>query len=148
MKRALFLMAAGAFLAAFTVMAAASASDAMGSKPESTERTDVYYVCNCGPDCDCNSVSTEPGKCKCGKDMVQMHLLDIQDGKAKFCTCGAECDCKLDPKDPNKCGCGKPVKVVDLKGKYVCACGPDCKCNTISDKPGKCRCGEDLKLVE
>jgi len=140
------LTVAGMFFAACMVLSlGVSASYAMGSN---NERTDVYYVCGCGPDCNCNSMSTEPGKCKCGKEMVQMHLLDIRDGKALFCTCGPDCTCKLDPNDPTKCGCGKPVKVVDLKGKYICACGPDCKCNTISDKPGKCRCGQTMKLVE
>ncbi len=24
------------------------------------------YVCNCGPDCKCNTVSVNPGKCSCG----------------------------------------------------------------------------------
>ncbi len=147
MKNLLLSMWVGALFACCLVLASGpGVSYAMGSSQP--ERTDLYYVCGCGPDCNCNSVSKEPGKCKCGKDMVQMHLLDIQDGKALFCTCGAECTCKLDPNDPTKCGCGKPVKVVDLKGKYVCACGKDCKCGSISDTPGKCRCGQEMKMVE
>ena len=27
-------------------------------------RQDVLYYCNCGPECNCNSVSTHPGNCK------------------------------------------------------------------------------------
>ncbi len=111
------------------------------------EKSKVYYVCNCKDDCKCNSVSTEPGKCKCGSEMKAMHLLAIENGTGIFCRCGADCTCERSKDDPNKCGCGKPVKKVDLKGKYVCACGADCKCNTISDKPGKCSCGKDLKQL-
>jgi len=34
-------------------------------------KTTGKYVCNCGPGCDCNSVSQTPGKCACGKDLVE-----------------------------------------------------------------------------
>ena len=108
----------------------------------------AYYVCNCGPDCKCDTVLSEPGKCKCGKDAAPMHLLAIEGDTAIFCTCGADCTCKRSAEDPNMCGCGKPVKKVSLKGKYVCACGPDCKCGTISDKPGNCSCGSPMKQVQ
>jgi hypothetical protein len=116
-------------------------------RAEEAAKNPAYYVCNCGADCKCDSISSEPGKCSCGKDMVQMHLLSIEGDKAYLCTCGKDCDCKMDPNDKTKCGCGKPVKTVGLKGKYVCACGPDCTCGMISDKPGKCGCGKELKQV-
>jgi len=115
---------------------------------EEAKKAPVYYVCGCGADCNCGAISTEPGKCKCGKDMVQMHLLSVEGSDALLCTCGADCNCKIDPSDKTKCGCGKPVKTVSIKGKYACACGPDCSCGMISDKPGKCGCGKDLKMVE
>ncbi len=111
------------------------------------DKSKVYYVCNCGQDCKCDTISKEPGKCKCGKDLVAMHLLDIEKDKAVFCQCGGECTCERSKDDPSKCGCGKPVKMVSLKGYYVCACGPDCKCGAISDKPGKCGCGKEMKQV-
>lgn len=111
------------------------------------DKSKVYHVCNCKDDCKCNSISQEPGKCKCGTEMTAMHLLAIEKDTAVLCRCGAECTCERSKDDPNKCGCGKPVKKVDLKGKYVCGCGTDCKCNTISDKPGKCGCGKDLKQI-
>ncbi|MCP5531870.1 MAG: hypothetical protein H7A48_01735 [Akkermansiaceae bacterium] len=28
------------------------------------------YVCDCGPDCTCTTVSDKPGKCGCGRDLV------------------------------------------------------------------------------
>lgn len=27
------------------------------------------YACACGPDCPCNTISQNPGKCTCGKEM-------------------------------------------------------------------------------
>lgn len=106
-----------------------------------------YYVCNCMDDCTCNTISREPGKCKCGSDLMGMHLLAIEKDTAVFCRCGTECTCERSKDDPDKCGCGKPVKKVSLKGKYVCACGADCACNSISDSPGKCACGKDMRQV-
>jgi hypothetical protein len=111
-------------------------------------KSNILYVCNCGPECKCNTVSTKPGKCGCGVELVPMRILRIEGDEAVLCTCGKGCMCKSDPNDPAKCGCGKPVKRVSLKGLYVCACGAGCDCNTVSDKPGKCRCNKDLRKVE
>jgi hypothetical protein len=111
------------------------------------DKSKVYYVCNCGADCKCDTISKEAGKCKCGKDTVAMHLLAIEKDMAVFCQCGAECTCERSKDDPSKCGCGKPVKMVSVKGKYVCACGDNCQCGAISDKPGKCGCGKEMKQV-
>ncbi len=113
-------------------------------------RSDVLYYCDCGPDCHCNSVSTEPGNCKCGKPMKWGHVLKVEGDEALLCTCAEGCKCSLDPKDPAKCGCGQPVKRVSLKGTgiYFCNCGGSCMCNTVSNTPGKCKCGMDLKKVD
>jgi hypothetical protein len=27
------------------------------------------YVCSCGADCNCGTISDQPGKCHCGKDL-------------------------------------------------------------------------------
>ena len=113
----------------------------------SADKSQVYYVCNCADDCKCNSISKEPGKCTCGKELAAMHMLEIEKNTAVLCRCGADCNCERSKKDPNLCGCGKPVKFVDLKGKYACACGAGCKCNTVSDKPGKCTCGKEMKKI-
>lgn len=111
------------------------------------DKSKVYYVCNCKDNCACNTISKDPGKCKCGTELTAMHLLAIEKDTAVFCRCGSECTCERSKDDPSKCGCGKPVKIVSLKGKYVCGCGADCNCGTISDKPGKCNCGKDLKQI-
>lgn len=108
----------------------------------------ILYVCNCSDNCTCNTVSKHPGKCSCGKKMVQMHVLKIEGSEAILCTCGKGCSCKMDKDDPEKCGCGKPVKRVSIKGLYVCGCSDNCTCNTVSKKPGKCPCGVKLKKVE
>jgi len=107
----------------------------------------ILYVCNCGKDCKCDTVSRTPGKCQCGKKTMAMHVLKIEDDEAILCTCGKKCACRFNAADPTKCGCGQPVKRVSLKGMYVCGCGEGCTCQTISDKPGKCRCGNALKKV-
>ena len=120
----------------------------MQSTAADTERHDVLYTCDCGAGCDCNTVSTTPGKCKCGKEMKWGHVLKIEGNEAILCTCGEGCQCGgLDAKDPSKCVCGMPVKRVSREGTgiYFCNCGSGCYCNTVSDQPGKCKCGMDLK---
>jgi len=113
-------------------------------------RQDVLYYCNCGPECNCNSLSTHPGNCKCGQPMKWGHVLKIEGNEAIVCTCDEGCKCNLDRKDPTKCSCGKPVKRINLKGTgiYFCNCGGSCMCNTVSDKPGKCKCSMQLKRVD
>ena len=111
------------------------------------DKSKVYYVCNCKDDCACNTVSKEPGNCKCGKELVAVHALAVDTETGIFCRCGAECSCERSKSDPDKCGCGKPVKKVNLKGKYVCACGADCQCLSISEKPGNCNCGKAMKQI-
>ncbi len=117
------------------------------AEEKSPEDSAVYYICNCGPDCNCNAISDKPGNCGCGKPLKQTHLLAIENGNALFCTCGPGCRCKIDEKDHSKCGCGNPVRKMSLKGKYICSCGEGCACNAISDKPGNCKCGKPLKQV-
>lgn len=149
MKKAVLL---GLF-ALMMAMVATGFVFAQGEKAKSDAETikgsgNILYVCNCGGDCKCkNGVSTKPGKCGCGGDLVPMHALKIEKDEALVCQCGKGCSCKFDPANPTKCGCGKPVKRVSIKGLYACACGVGC-CATISDKPGKCGCGADLKKIE
>ena len=118
------------------------------------DKGQAYYVCNCADDCKCNSFSNEPGTCSCGKELVAMHMVEIEKNTAVLCRCGADCNCERSIKDPTLCGCGKPVKKVDITGKYACACGyrscvcsGSCQCNTVSDKPGKCGCGKEMKKI-
>jgi len=113
------------------------------------ERKDLLYSCACGESCDCGTVSTKPGKCSCGKEMRETHVLKVEGDEAIVCTCGGGCKCELDAKDPTKCGCGKAVDWVDLKGSglYFCNCGGSCMCNTVSGKPGECKCGMKQKQV-
>jgi hypothetical protein len=108
--------------------------------------TSVIYWCACGPECTCNSVSTKPGTCSCGKEMAGGHVVFMEGTTALACTCGPACTCAIDPKDHTKCGCGKPIKRINLEGTglYFCNCGGSCGCNTVSDKPGACTCGMPL----
>jgi len=110
-------------------------------------RADVLYSCACGDGCDCNSVSTKPGNCRCGKPMAWGHVVKVEGSEALVCRCAEGCNCKQDAADPTKCGCGKPLKRVDLSGSglFFCNCGGSCTCNTLSAEPGNCKCGMPLK---
>ncbi len=102
--------------------------------------TQCVYACP-----DCETMTLKAGKCeKCGKDMVQRHMLGIKDGKAMLCDCAAGCKCDAKGMKDGKCACGKEVKMVSCKGLYVCPMG----CPEISDKAGKCACGMETKKVE
>lgn len=120
---------------------------AIGSAAQTDARADVLYTCACGDDCNCNSMSKEPGNCKCGKSMAWGHAIRVEGDEALLCTCAESCKCSIDPNDPNKCSCGKPVKRISMKGTgmYFCNCGGSCTCNTVSDSPGECGCGMQLK---
>jgi hypothetical protein len=111
------------------------------------ERTDVLYTCACGADCDCNSVSTVPGDCRCGKPMAWGHVVKVEGDEALVCSCAEGCKCKQDAADPSKCACGKELKRVNLAGTgmYFCNCGGSCSCNTVSAEAGPCKCGMKLK---
>ena len=99
---------------------------ALADKTEMTGKVgDEIYVCGCGEGCPCDTMSTSPAKCTCGKDLVKTKITKIEKGKI---TVEART---------------KPFVSV---GKYACACGPDCKCNTISQNPGNCSCGK--KMIE
>lgn len=122
----------------------------MGDAKTEEQRQDVLYTCDCGEECYCNSASTKPGDCSCGKPMKWGHVVKTDGNEALLCRCNVGCKCSIDPNDSSKCGCGKSAKRVDLKGKgiYFCNCGGSCTCNTVSESPGKCRCGMDLKKVD
>ena len=87
------------------------------------------YVCACGPGCDCNTISNNPGDCTCGNPMTEATVEKIENGVATMAI-------------------GDKTQEFQLKGKYVCACGPTCNCNTVSQNPGNCTCGQPLKMVE
>jgi hypothetical protein len=40
-------------------------------KPRSFKTTGKY-ACNCGPSCNCDSISQKPGKCVCGEEMKKV----------------------------------------------------------------------------
>ena len=86
------------------------------------------YACNCGATCPCDTLSMNPGKCTCGKDMVKAKVQSVGQGTAVLRVSGEE----------------RTFKTI---GKYACACGPKCPCNTISQNPGKCSCGVEMNKV-
>lgn len=91
---------------------------------------DEIYACNCGDECPCKTMSSNAGKCTCGKEMVKAKVTKVEGGMAMLMADGW-------PKE----------RAFPTTGKYMCACGPECKCNTISQNPGKCTCGKEMKPV-
>ena len=112
-------------------------------------RHDVVYVCNCGPECDCGSISTEAGNCSCGSELAAAHVVKVDGHDAMMCTCGGECDCEISAEDHTKCSCGADLRSVSLEGSglYFCNCGGSCTCNHVSAEAGNCSCGMELKSV-
>ena len=110
------------------------------------ERHDVVYACNCGPECDCGSLSTEPGNCSCGSELAATHVVKVDGNDAKLCTCGNECDFEISSEGDTKCSCGSDLRTVSLEGSglYFCNCGGSCTCNFISAEAGSCACGMEL----
>ncbi|MEJ2582722.1 MAG: hypothetical protein P8127_13965, partial [Acidobacteriota bacterium] len=53
------------------------AVDAVAENASATVRHDVIFVCGCGPDCDCNSVSAGKGTCSCGTELVAAHVVMV-----------------------------------------------------------------------
>jgi hypothetical protein len=45
---------------------------AEGWDKEKEFETAGRYICGCGPDCKCNTISDKPGKCGCGKEMKKI----------------------------------------------------------------------------
>lgn len=40
---------------------------------------DEVYVCNCGEDCACGTISMKPGNCSCGKPMVKAKVTKVDE---------------------------------------------------------------------
>ena len=116
------------------------------SEEPAPDRHDVVYVCNCGDDCDCGTMAVAPGTCSCGTELVQAHLVKVEENEALLCTCGGDCDCTIDAEDESKCSCGNQLRRVsfDGTGLYYCKCGGSCTCNYVATAPGKCSCGMEL----
>ena len=110
------------------VFTLALASLAIADKVKMTAKVgDELYVCACGEGCPCDTMSRNPGKCTCDKDLVKTKVTKVEKGKITV--------------ESRK----KPFASV---AKYVCDCGPECKCDTISQNPGNCTCGKKMKMVE
>lgn len=43
-----------------------------GWAKERTFKTNGQYTCACGPECKCDTISQNPGKCTCGKEMKKV----------------------------------------------------------------------------
>jgi len=138
MKLRTLIVATAVFAVCGSVFAAEMETPTPPAK-EKPAMTESVYVCP-----DCHAVALKPGKCACGKELVQMHLLGMKDGEALLCACGADCKCDFKGMKDGKCACGKEVKKASCKGIYCCPKG----CPVMSDTPRKCACGDEMKKCE
>ena len=92
---------------------------------------DEVYACDCGEGCPCKTMSRNPGKCTCDKDLVKAKVMSVEGDKAML---------KAENWDKER--------AFKTTGKYMCDCGPGCNCDTISQNPGKCGCGKEMKKVK
>ena len=74
MKRLFVLACAVVFAFVFIGTAAAD-------KKITFKKGDEVYVCGCGEDCPCLTMSKKPGKCACGKDLVKTTIDKVAKGK-------------------------------------------------------------------
>jgi hypothetical protein len=121
-------------LVIITVLSVMMAGAAFAATPEimNLKVGEEVYVCNCGPDCPCQTLSRKEGMCACGQDkVVKAKVTKVEKDVAYVQAKGWE----------------KP-QAFHTRGKYICACGPSCTCGTISQTPGICVCGKDLKPVK
>jgi hypothetical protein len=102
-------LATALFLAVFAFVAFAPAVHA----EENIAKPGYKYICPCGPDCQCKTISDSPGKCACGKTLIQKKILKEDDKNYYFCTCGDKCDCQTAKGD--KCECGKDLQAFPKK---------------------------------
>ncbi len=109
-------------------------------------RNDVLFTCNCGPECECGSVSAEAGTCSCGTELVAAHMVKVEGNEALVCGCAGDCTCAINADDETTCSCGTAIRRVSLEGSgiYFCNCGGSCTCNFVSTEPGNCACGMEL----
>jgi len=122
------------------------AAETVMVEAEAAVRNDIVYVCACGPECDCGSVSTEAGTCTCGTELVAAHMVKVEGNEALVCGCDGDCTCEINAEDETTCSCGTDVRRVSLEGSgiYYCNCGGSCTCNFVSSEPGNCDCGMEL----
>jgi len=110
------------------VFTLALATLAIADKTKMTAKVgDELYVCACGEGCPCDTMSRNPGKCTCDKDLVKTKVTKVEKGKITV--------------ESRK----KPFASV---AKYVCDCRHEWKCDPISQNPGNCTCGKKRKMVE
>lgn len=125
MKRKLFIVLA----IVMTLVMVAAFSFAARGKMDLKVGSEIY-ACDCGEKCPCLTMSNNPGKCTCGKEMVKAQVTKVDGDKLML---------KSEKWDKER--------AFKATGTYTCACPPACKCDTISQNPGKCTCGVDMKKM-
>ncbi len=114
----------------FAVGLIAAASAGLTAKME-LKAGDEVYACNCGQACNCDTLSRNPGKCTCSKDMVKAIVTRVDESTSLLKASGWEKE-----------------RSFKTTGQYACACGEACMCGSISQNAGKCTCGTAMQKVK
>ena len=96
---------------------------AMAEQQKADASIKNVYICGCGPACGCNVMSEQPGKCACGKDLLEKKVLKEDADKVYVCACADGCNCAIDQNDPTKCACGKELRAYPKHQQHGCAHG-------------------------
>lgn len=108
------------------------------------------YVCiNC-PMCNVNvqTVSSEPGKCMCGKKLKETRIIKIEGHEAYLCQCEKENTHNDKDRVASHSDCPKDLLVkIDLEDKHLYYSNCDGHCPNISMDPGACKCGKKFVRI-
>ncbi len=109
-------------LMAVLLLSAALATVTIAAPADGASVGKTVYTCACGDACPCNTVAAEPGKCSCGKELMERTVLKVDAENIYVCNCGAKCKCTGVSADGAKCSCGKELRAFPKADKVGCAC--------------------------
>jgi hypothetical protein len=91
MKRLIRAFVAG-FVLAFAFGGLARAEDKAAAAPAAAAHKvgDKIHVCGCGKACTCETMQAGPGKCHCGKDLVEGTVTKVEGGAVTVKTAAGE----------------------------------------------------------
>lgn len=116
-KSPLIIQCALVVLATLLLLWTVPASADHHMKPAEAAKT--VYVCGCGPACACQTIADQPGKCRCGKELVERQVVKEEADKVYVCACPDGCKCGAGQGEPVKCACGKEPMVFPKAGKMA-----------------------------
>ena len=63
------------------VTAVQAADKAPAAAAQTYKVGDKVWICGCGKACDCNTLQAAPGKCHCGRDLIEATVTKVDGSK-------------------------------------------------------------------